>query len=98
MESIMADAKKGSKGGKAAAAKLTPEQRKARAKKAVAAREAKRALPRATHGSVDHPLRIGEVEIGCYVLDDGTRVVTQAGLAMAVGMHAEGGVPDYPFC
>jgi len=33
----------GSKGGKMAAANMTPEQRIARAKKAVAAREAKRA-------------------------------------------------------
>lgn len=87
----MSEPKGRAKGGKAAAEKMTPEQRKARAKKAVAAREAKRDFPKATHGSADHPLRVGDVEIGCYVLEDGTRVVTQAGLASAVGMHAEGG-------
>ncbi len=35
--------REGKKGGKAAASKMTPEQRSARAKKAVTAREAKRA-------------------------------------------------------
>ncbi|MBY4832583.1 P63C domain-containing protein [Burkholderia cepacia] len=80
-----------SKGGKAAAAKLTEKQRTERAKKAVAAREAKKSLPKATHGSADHPLKIGDVEIACYVLDDGTRVVTQASLAESVGLSAEGG-------
>ena len=74
------------KGGKAAAAKMTPEQLRARAKKAVAAREAKKGLPKATHGSADHPLRIGDVEIPCYVLEDGTRVLSQRGLIAGLGM------------
>jgi len=45
---------------------------------------------KATHGSEDHPLRIGEVEIPCYVLEDGTRVLTQGGFTGALGM-ARGG-------
>ncbi len=30
----------------------------------------------ATHGDADHPLRIGDIEIPCYVLDDETRVTS----------------------
>jgi hypothetical protein len=81
----VAEAKKGSKGGKAAAEKMTPEERTQRAKKAVEAREAKKALPVATHGSADHPLKILDVEIPCYVLSDGTRVITQDGFLKAIG-------------
>ncbi|WP_186247326.1 P63C domain-containing protein [Burkholderia gladioli] len=74
------------KGGKAAAAKLTEEQRKQRARNAVAVREANKALPKATHGSADHPLKIGDVEIPCYVLEDGTRVLSQRGMVAGLGM------------
>lgn len=38
-------------------------------------------------GSPDRPLRIGETEIECYVLDDDTRVVTQASMLQALGRH-----------
>jgi len=38
-------------------------------------------------GSPDKPLRIGEVEIECYVLDDDTRVITQASMLQALGRH-----------
>jgi hypothetical protein len=87
----VAEAKGRAKGGKAAAGNMTAEQRKQRAKKAVAAREVKKTLPKAIYGSQGNPLRIGDMEIGCYVLDDGTRVVTQAGLAAGVGIGSEGG-------
>jgi hypothetical protein len=40
----------------------------------------------ATHGSPDHPLRIGELEIPCYVLEDGRRVIHQRGMVTALGM------------
>lgn len=43
-------------------------------------------LVRATHGSPDNPLRIGDVEIPCYVLEDGRRVIHQRGLVAALGM------------
>lgn len=82
----MAETKGRAKGGKAAAENMTPEQRTQRARKAVEAREAKKALPRATHGSADHPLRIGEVDMPCYVLEDGTRVLSQRGLIAGLGM------------
>lgn len=84
----MAEPKGKAKGGKAAAAKLTEQQRTERAKKAVAAREAKKSLPKATHGSADHPLKIGDVEIPCYVLEDGTRVLSQRGLIAGIGMSS----------
>jgi hypothetical protein len=86
----VAETKGRAKGGKAAAQKMTPEQRAQRAKNAVNAREAKKAMPHATYGSADRPLRIGDVEIPCYVLSDGTRVITQMGLTAAVGL-SEGG-------
>ena len=56
-------------GGLARASSLTPEKRKAIAKIAAEAKRELAALPCATHGSLDHPLTIGEIEIPCYVLD-----------------------------
>lgn len=70
---------------------MTPEERTQRAKKAVDAREAKKDMPRAKYGSADRPLRIGDVEIPCYVLEDGTRVLSQRGLQSGIGMSLSGG-------
>lgn len=48
------------------------------------------ALPRATHGSPDRPLRIGDIEIPCYVLDrlddhgQPMRVIVQQGMLGAL--------------
>lgn len=36
-------------------------------------------------GAADRPLKIGDVEIECYVLEDGTRVLTQGGVLTALG-------------
>ena len=74
------------RGGHARAAKLTAEERKAISQKAVEAKKALAALPKATHGSPDRPLKIGDVEITCYVLDDGTRVLSQRGVVGGLGM------------
>ena len=57
-------------GGKARALSMSPEARKASSAKAVAAKAALKLLPKATHGSLDHPLKIGDLEIPCYVLED----------------------------
>lgn len=76
------------KGGVARAKKLTPEARKAISQKAVDAKKALAVLPKATHGSADRPLKIGDVAIPCYVLDDGTRVLSQRGLIAGIGMSA----------
>lgn len=78
------------KGGKARAAKLSKKERQAIAMKGVAARKALAAIPRATHGSADHPLKIGEIEIPCFVLDDDTRVLSQRGFQTSIGMSAGG--------
>jgi len=79
-----------SKGGKARAQSLTPEQRSEQARRAVEARWSQN-LPKATHGDLDHPLRIGNIEIPCYVLEDGRRVITQRGFQTALGMNESGG-------
>lgn len=67
------------KGGKARAAALTPEQRSESAKKAAAARWA---APKALYAGV---LSIGELQIDCAVLPDGTRVLSQRGVGRALG-------------
>lgn len=78
------------KGGLARAKSLTPEQRAESARKAATARWGSD-VPRATHGDPEHPLRIGNVEIACYVLEDGTRVVSQRGLQTSLGLNVSGG-------
>ncbi|KDD44883.1 P63C domain protein [Bordetella bronchiseptica OSU095] len=67
-------------GGAARAKSLTPEQRSESARKAAKAKAAKAKLPVATHGSTDHPLRLGDIDIPCYVLEDGTRLLSLTGL------------------
>jgi hypothetical protein len=49
-------------------------------------------LVKATYGSPDRPLRIGELEIQCYVLEDGRRVLVQGAMISALGM-SQGGTP-----
>lgn len=46
----------------------------------------------AKYGAEDRPLRIGGVEIPCYVLANGTRVLVQRGLQMGVGLSTSGGM------
>lgn len=70
-------------GGKARAQALSKDERSQIAKKAAAARWEH--LPEAICGSADSPLVIGDVEIECYVLDDGTRVITQRSFLSAMG-------------
>jgi hypothetical protein len=83
-----------SKGGHARAKALTPEERSSIATAAIEARWRKAGklehLIRATHGSPDRPLRIGDVEIPCYVLADGRRVLAQRGMISALGMTPGG--------
>lgn len=42
-------------------------------------------------GTPDKPLRIGDIEIPCYVLEDETRVLVQRGLQTGIGMSTSGG-------
>ena len=72
-----------SKGGKARADKLAPDERRRIASEAAKARWAEAAsLPKATHTGT---LKIGDAEIPCAVLTDGTRLLTQAGFLGALG-------------
>lgn len=84
----------GKKGGKARAQKLSKEDRAEIARQAAISRwkkQGKTGPPRATHGSDDHPLSIGKIEIPCYVLEDSTRVITNRGLQRSIGMAESGG-------
>jgi hypothetical protein len=80
------------KGGAARAQALSPERRREIASKAAAAKRELATLPRATHGSEDHPLTIGAVKIPCYVLEDGRRILTRQGLQVGIGMSASGAI------
>ena len=74
------------RGGHARAHKLSKEERSMIAKKAAASRWSD-SLPQAICGSIDKPLRIADKELECYVLEDGTRVLTQAGFLEGLGRH-----------
>src|SRR5712692_6670265 len=78
-------------GGIARAERLSPAERSRIAKRAAAARWSDD-LPQAVCGSPDRPLRIVNVELQCYVLDDGTRVLSQAGFLGALGRHPKANV------
>lgn len=80
-------------GGLARKKALTPLQRKQIAQKAGLASAKMRSKPliKATHGAADHPLKIGNLEIPCYVLEDGTRVLTQGGVLSAMSLPNKGG-------
>jgi P63C domain len=77
-------------GGKARAEKLSKEARKEIASNAALVRWSREGTqyPTAKYGSPDRPLRIGNLDIPCYVLDDGRRVITQAGMLLALEMSA----------
>lgn len=52
------------------------------------------AVVQALHGSADHPLRIADLEIPCYVLEDERRVLAQGGMISSLGMSwGSGGKP-----
>jgi hypothetical protein len=78
------------KGGHARAEALAPRKRSEIARKAAKARW-RDAVLNATHGSVDHPLKIGDIEIPCYVLENGARVLALRGLYQGVGLSLGGG-------
>jgi hypothetical protein len=73
------------KGGKARAFRMTPEQRHQAAQQAALARWNAPAALKIISGSADRLLTIGDVDIECYVLEDGTRVITQGSMLTALG-------------
>jgi len=80
----------GRKGGKALAAQMTKQQRTQRARLAATARwvkQGKEPPPRATHEGVLH---IGDTEISCYVLEDGSRLVSTRGMMKGLGRSWRG--------
>jgi len=79
------------RGGIARAKRLSPEEKSQIAQKAAVARWDVD-LAQAICGSPDRPLRIGDKEIPCYVLADGTRVLSQAGFLEALGRHRKANV------
>ncbi len=48
------------------------------------------AIVKAVYGSPDKPLRIGDIEIPCYVLEDGKRVLVKSGMYSALNMSSGG--------
>jgi hypothetical protein len=75
-----------SKGGKARAEKLSPEERSRIAK---AAAEARHSAEQATHTGV---LTIGDMSFPCSVLSDRTRILTQSDFMEGMGMYYSGWV------
>ena len=75
------------KGGVARAKNLSAAQRKEIATSGAKARWNAGELPQAICSSEDHPLKIAGVELDAYVLDDGTRVLSQAALLRALGRN-----------
>lgn len=74
---------------------IASDGRRARAAAGAQARWAKAdpsrsSLPRAICGSTDRPLRVGDLSIPCYVLEDERRVLTVAGISDGMGL-ARGG-------
>jgi len=78
------------KGGMARAAKLPAARRQEIGRQGAEARKELAKLPKATHGSADHPLKIMDIEIPAYVLDNETRVLSQRGLQSGIGMSVGG--------
>jgi len=72
-------------GGKARADKLSPDRRKEIAKKAAQERWSGDIF-KAIHGSPDRPLKIGNIEIPCYVLENGMRVLSGRGMQSALAL------------
>lgn len=80
----------GAEGGKKRAANLTKAERSEQAAIAAISRWHKE-LPVAQWGSPEKPLRLGAIEIPCYVLMDERRVLVQRGLQTGIGMSTSGG-------
>src|SRR5205807_10301384 len=76
-----------SMGGKARDKALSADEKSKIARKGAKARWS---LPRVICGAPDRPLKIGNIEIPCYVLEGEKRVLVQRAIVSAMGM-ARGG-------
>jgi len=88
----MTDEPKGrAKGGTARAAKLTQEQRSEIARKGGLARQANKPDgPKLPHAVYKGVLKVADMSIPCFVLDDGRRVISGRGMTTAIGMKGRG--------
>jgi hypothetical protein len=86
----MAEESGRAKGGQARAEKLPEDRRREIAQAGALARWEQ--MPQAVCGSPERPVRIGDAELQAYVLEDGTRVLTQAELLVALGRHRKAAV------
>ena len=68
-----------SKGGKARSQSLMPSERRRIAREAANARW-EEPSPKAVFGASDKPIKIADIQVPCYVLDDGRRVITMSGI------------------
>jgi hypothetical protein len=75
------------KGGLARARGLTAAERKTIAQKAAASRWSADEFPTAIASSEDTPMMIADQAVDCYVLEDGTRVLSTAGFLRALGRN-----------
>lgn len=78
----MEEASGKAKGGKALAAKMSPEERKAKALAMVEAKRAKKAMPKAEYRG---ELQIGDIAIPCAVLNNGNRIISEHGVNSTLG-------------
>lgn len=78
-----------SKGGRARAETLSPNERRALAKRAAIARwKGVSAVPEASHQGA---LRIGDAELDVYVIEDGRRLFHKRVMGRALGLKSQGG-------
>lgn len=78
-----------SRGGKARSESLMPSERRRIASEAARARWDE-ASPKAVFGAADKPIKIADIQVPCYVLDDGRRVITMTGMVDTLNI-ARGG-------
>ncbi len=79
-------------GGKARAAKLTPEERSVIAKKGAEARwTIEKSIPKETHPG---EIKIGDHTLACSVLENGTRVFSSRSISALMGSKRKGGLTD----
>lgn len=76
-------------GGKARREKLAPEERARIAREAAQSRWGDLA-PKAIFGAIDKPIRVAGIEVPCFVLEDGRRVIAMTGMTDSLGI-ARGG-------
>lgn len=83
------------RGGIVRAQRLSPQERRRIAQAAARARWSDD-IGQVIAGAEDKPLKIGDIEIECYVLEDDTRVLTQASFLQSLGRHRKANVRRYP--